>query len=268
MRRAFVAAMVLTFVIVTPVAAQVPNDSVAGAIDVSVGTTVTQDTTEATAAGEEGLNDQFCGAPAMEAGVWFEITEPSDVTVAFNTEESDYGAGILVFEGDPADGLALACAPGQVVVSLTGAVTYTLVVFGDGTTPATSGEMILHVEEAIPPPEISVTIDPTGLVNRSGEALISGTVTCTSADGSGTVFEIFGDVTQRVGRVLIRGFFNTFTEIPCDGSTQSWEAIVAGDNGLFAGGKAVAVAIAFGCTDVCTEGFAEATVKLRRGGKF
>src|SRR5688500_12388661 len=105
-------------------------------------------------------------------------------------------------------------------------------VFGGGTTAATSGSMILHVADAIAPPEISVTIDPTGLVNQSGEALISGTVTCTSADGSGTVFEIFGDVTQRVGRVLIRGFFDTFTDIPCDGSTQSWEAIVVADNGL------------------------------------
>ena len=36
----------------------------------------------------------------------------------------------------------------------------------------------------------------------------------------------------------------------------------------FAGGKAAAVAIAFGCTDECSEGFAEATVRLRRGGKF
>jgi len=268
MRRAFVAAIVLLFVIVTPVAAQVANDTVAGAIAVSVGTTVTQDTTEATTDGEEGLNDQFCGAPAMDAGVWFEITEPSDVTVSFNTEESDYGTGILVFEGDPSDGLALACGPRQVIVSLTGGVRYTLVVFGDGTTAATSGTMILHVEEAIPPPEISVTIDPTGLVNKSGQALISGTVTCTSTDGSGTVFEVFGDMTQRVGRVLIRGFFDTFTDIPCDGSTHSWEAIVVADNGLFAGGKAAAVAIAFGCTDVCTEGFAEATVKLRKGGNF
>jgi hypothetical protein len=268
MRRAFVAARVLSFVIVTPVAAQVANDTVAGAVDVSVGATVTQDTTEATATGEEGLNDQFCGAPAMEAGVWFQITEASDVTVAFNTEQSDYGTGILVFEGDPSAGLALACGPRQVIVSLTGGVTYTLVVFGDGTTAATSGTMILNLREAIPAPEISVTIDPTGVVNRSGQALISGTVTCTSTDGSGTVFDVFGDVTQRVGRVLIRGFFDTFTEIPCDGSTQSWEAIVFPDNGLFAGGRAAVVAIAFGCTDECSEGFAEATIRLRKGGNF
>ena len=55
------------------------------------------------------------------------------------------------------------------IVSLAGGVTYTLVVFGDGTTTATSGEMILHVEEAIPAPEISVTIDPSARVNKVGK---------------------------------------------------------------------------------------------------
>ena len=79
---------------------------------------------------------------------------------------------------------------------------------------------------------------------------------------------MFGDLSQRVGRVLIRGFFGSFNEIPCDGSTNTWEAIAVADNGLFAGGKAAAVAIAFGCTDECTEGFAEATVRLRKGGTF
>jgi hypothetical protein len=273
MRRVIVLAVVistlLSFAVAAPVAAAIPaNDTVTGAVDVSVGTDVTQITTEATTDGEAGLNDQFCGAPAMEAGVWFEITEPSDVTASFNTDESDYGTGILVFEGDPSDGLALACGPRQVIVSLTGGVTYTLVVFGDGTTATTSGTMILHVREAIPAPEISVTIDPTGRVNKFGQALISGTVTCTSTDGSGTVFEVFGDVSQRVGRFVIRGFFDTFTEIPCDGSTNTWEALVLPDNGLFSGGKAAVVAIAFGCTDECSEGFAEATIRLRRGGTF
>jgi hypothetical protein len=265
---AVVMSLVMSFAVAAPVAAVAINDTVATAIDISIGTTVTEDTTDATTDGEAGLNDGFCGAPAMEAGVWFEITEPSDVTASFNTEESDYGTGILVFEGDPADGLAQACGPRQVIVSLTGGVTYTLVVFGDGTTTETSGEMILHVEEAIPAPEISVTIDPTGRVNKTGQALISGTVTCTSTDGSGTVFEVFGDVSQRVGRVVIRGFFDSFVEIPCDGSTNTWEAFVFADNGLFAGGKAAAVAIAFGCTDECSEGFAEANIRLRKGGNF
>jgi hypothetical protein len=65
--------------------------------------------------------------------------------------------------------------------------------------------------------------------------------------------------------VIIRGFFDTFLETPCDGTTIPWEASVFADNGLFAGGKAATVAIAFGCTDLCSEQFAEATIQLRKG---
>ena len=273
MRRAIILAIVvsslMSFAIAAPVAAAAVNETAATAIEVFLpSTTVTQDTTLASSDGEAGLNDAFCGAPEMESGVWFEITPTSDATVRLNTEDSDYGAGILLFEGDPTDGVALVCAPLDVVESLTGGVRYTFVVFGDGTTAATSGEMILHVTEAIPPPEISVTIDPTGRVNQSGQVLVSGTVSCTSENDSGTVSEIFGDVSQRVGRLIIRGSFGVFSDIPCDGSTTTWEAVVTADNGLFAGGKATAVAIAFGCTDGCTEAFAEATIRLRKGGNF
>jgi hypothetical protein len=138
-------------------------------------------------------------------------------------------------------------------------------VFGDGESAATSGEMILRVEEAAPPPDIELTVNRTGTVDRAGVAHIGGTVTCTSEDGSGTLFEVFGDVSQRVGRVIIRGFFGTFIDAPCDGTTTAWQADVFADNGLFAGGKAATVAIAFGCTDLCSEQFVEATIQLRKG---
>ena len=78
---------------------------------------------------------------------------------------------------------------------------------------------------------------------------------------------MFGQVRQRVGRIFITGSFDTFIDAPCDGSTIDWEAFVLAENGLFAGGKAATVAIAFGCTDFCSEAFLEATVQLRKGGK-
>ena len=65
--------------------------------------------------------------------------------------------------------------------------------------------------------------------------------------------------------MIIRGFFDSFLETPCDGATIPWEASVFADNGVFAGGKAATVAIAFGCTDFCSEQFAEATIQLRKG---
>ena len=97
MRRAIVLAVVMSFVmsfaVAAPVAAQVPNDTVASAIDVSIGTTVTEDTTEATTDGEAGLNDAFCGAPAMEAGVWFEITEAADMTASLTPKNPTTARG-------------------------------------------------------------------------------------------------------------------------------------------------------------------------------
>jgi hypothetical protein len=265
MRRAVFLAVLLLMSLAAPVSAAAINDTPGTAIEIGVGTTVTEDTTLAdeTDAAETALND-FCGAPVVEHGVWFEVTAPEDTFASFDATDSDYSAGLMLFTPTATGENLINCGPGRIVDQLLAGETYLLMVFGDGGSPETSGEMVLRVEEAVPPPEIDLTINKTGTVDRQGNALISGTVTCTSEDGSGILFDVFGDVSQRVGRVIIRGFFDTLLETPCDGTTQPWQAIVFADNGLFAGGKAATLAIAFGCTDVCSEQFAEATIQLRR----
>jgi hypothetical protein len=125
----------------------------------------------------------------------------------------------------------ITCGPGQIVDQLVGGDEYFLLAFGDGTTAATAGSLKLHIDEAVPPPEISVTINKSGTVDKQGIAHISGTVTCTSENDAGILFEVFGDVSQRVGRVVIRGFFDSFLDAPCDGSTIPWTADVVADNG-------------------------------------
>lgn len=267
MRRAVFLAIVLLLGLAAPVAATAINDTTATAIAIGVGTTVTEDTTLAdqTDPAETALND-FCGAPAVEHGVWFEVTVASDSFVAFDTNDSSYPAGLMLFPSTVSAENLIDCGPGRIVDELLTGETYFLLVFGDGT-GATSGTMILHVEEAVAPPEISLTINKSGTVDKLGNAHIKGTVTCTSEDGSGILFDVFGDVSQKVGRVKIQGFFDTFLETPCDGSTVPWEGIAFGENGLFAGGKAATIAIAFGCTDLCSEQFAEATVQLRRSSR-
>jgi len=268
MTRALLAAVILSLAAVAPVAAAVANDTVAGATVVAVGDTVTQDTTGAdqTDPAETALNE-FCGAPVVEHGVWFTITPTAAASIALDTSTSDYSAGMMVFAGAPtADGV-ITCGPGFVVFDGVEGTQYNILVFGDGLTESTSGNLVFSVSEAAPPPELSVTIDRIGTVDRNGVARITGTVTCTSQDDSGIVFDVFGDVTQRVGRFLVRGFFDTFLDAPCDGGTIAWEGFVQGDNGVFSGGKAAVVTIAFGCADLCSEGYAEATVQLRRSGR-
>jgi hypothetical protein len=269
MRRAMVLAVLLTFVAIAPVAAAAPNETVATAMEVFVGDDITQDTTtsDATDPGETALNGN-CGAPVVEHGVWFKITGTAAVPfVAFDTTESDYGAGIMVFEGTPGSDTFITCGPGRVGAGLAEGVEYNVMVFGDGTTAETAGSLVLHVVAAAAPPTLEVTINRSATVNRLGEVHLSGTITCTSDDGSGTIVDVFGDITQRVGRLLIRGFFDTFLDLPCDGTTQVWDAFAIGDNGVFAGGKAVTVAIGFACTDFCSEGFVQATIQLKRSGK-
>jgi hypothetical protein len=266
MRRALFLAIVLLFSLAGTALAAAPNDTQATAIELTtIPVTVTETTTTAdqTDPIETALNAD-CGAPAVEHGVWFSITLTNTTLVKMNTEESSYGAGLMLFPSTVAANTLITCGPEQIIEELVGGDTYYLLVFGDGTTAATSGTMILHLDEALPPPDISVTINNRGTVDKQGVAHISGTVTCTSENDAGILFEVFGDVSQRVGRLVIRGFFGSLLEVPCDGSTIPWAADVSGDNGLFAGGKAATVAIGFGCTDFCSEGFAEATIQLRK----
>jgi hypothetical protein len=79
--------------------------------------------------------------------------------------------------------------------------------------------------------------------------------------------DIFGDVSQRVGRFIIRGSFAT-SDIQCDGEVHPWSAEVFPENGTFAGGKALTVTIGFSCGVLfCTDAFVEQTVQLKGGGK-
>ena len=265
MRRGLVMAIVLLFAIVAPVAAAAINDTQADAIDVPVGSTVTEDTTLAdlTDPVETALNAN-CGAPVVEHGVWFSITPTDTGFVKFNSEESNYSVGMMLFPSTVSAASLITCGPGQIVEQLVGGDEYFLLAFGDGLTAATAGSMKLHIDEAVAPPDITLTINKKGTVNKQGIARISGTASCTSVDGSGLLFDIFGEARQKVGRAFITGFFDAFLETPCDGTTVPWTAEVFADNCRYAGGKAATVAIGFGCTDFCSEQFVEAVVQLSK----
>jgi hypothetical protein len=274
-RRGLVAAVAVSLVAVGTVsggavvhAAPPSNDDIAGATVIdAIPFHAQQDTTEATTSAEEAAWNDFCGAPTLEQGVWFTATVMNDASnVVVDTTASDYSAGILVLVGDPGALQPVACQPGIVSGPVGAGQTVYLLIFGDGLTGTTSGNLVLDIYPAPPPPEIDVAIDPVGTFDRSGAARISGTVTCTSADPTATVIDLSGSVRQAVGRFAIDGFFFVDLFSPCDGTTQPWEAFVTG-NGKFKGGHAATVAVAFGCDSLtCVDGFAEATVKLR-GGK-
>jgi hypothetical protein len=254
-------------------AAAPANDTQAGAVEISstLPFHYSEDTTEATVDSGESVAQSYClgiGAPDFEHAVWFHATVPDGLTqaIAIDTSASSYGTGIAVLQDNGGTLSAIDCVPSTYVSPAPPFPgSYYIVVFGDGTTSDTSGTLDMTVDVAPPPPNVSMTIDGTGTATKQGGAWVSGTVTCDSGTNPGTVVEIDGNVTQRVGRLLISSDFFSGQSIPCDGTTYPWSAFAPPTNGLFSGGKTITATASFGCNDFgCNSAFASATVKLNR----
>jgi hypothetical protein len=250
----------------TPALAAGPpsNDKIAGATTITaLPFSDTVDTSKANTDAEETAAGQPCrdfGAPAIEKAVWYKYTASSDVTLRVDTSASSYTTGIAAYSGTPSASTFMTCAPGRLTISVAAGQTVYLMIFGDQP-GSPGGTLRISVEEAPPPPVVSLTVDPVGTFDsQSGSATISGTVTCTGvADFGG----INGDLTQTVGRFTISGFF--FSQFTCDGTTQTWTATVTSSNGRFGGGQATVRATAFACNSSgCGQDSVTQQVRLRR----
>jgi hypothetical protein len=249
------------------------NDTQAGAIEFGVGFTATVDTSEATVDAGEQVARDYClgiGAPAFEHAVWFKTIVPaggSTSAVALDVTGSDYGAGMAILSEAGGALSVLDCVP-RVYLSpaFVPEGTYYVVVFGDGTTQATGGNLVFTVSEAPPPPDVTITVNPTGTATREGGAWITGSVTCAGGGADAQVLFIEGQVSQTVGRLIISSYFFIEAFTPCDGATYPWEAYVPPTNGKFAGGKAATVTIATACNAFqCSGSYVESVVKLNKG---
>ena len=239
------------------------NDVSSGALAIgALPYSTTLDTTEATTDADDAeLNPAECGAPATDASVWFTFTAAADGFVVADVSGSDYSAGVSAGEGTPGSLTWLGCGPGGTVFSVVAGQTYTILAFDDQLDGAGNGGLLdMTVDTAPDVPSIEATINPTAQFDRAtGGAFVSGTATC-----SGEADFAFVDVqlTQRVGRLLIRGFGGA--EIACTGSVEPWTAFVLGDNGLFKGGKGATATAAVACNiSGCGEYFADQTVQLK-----
>lgn len=245
-------------------AALPPNDTIAGATTItSLPFSDTVDTTEATMDADEEAAGQPCrdfGAPDIEKSVWYKFTASASITLVVDTRASNYTTGIAAYNGAPSAGTFVTCGPGRIVTSWAAGQTAYFMIFGDQP-GSLGGTLRITVDEAPPPPQVSLTVDPVGAFDpASGSATISGTVTCTGvADFSG----LSGNVTQTVGRFSINGFF--FVSFTCDGTTQTWTATTTSSSGKFAGGPATVQANAFACNaSGCGQDFVTQQVRLRR----
>jgi len=245
-------------------AAAPPNDTIAGATLIAVlPFSDMVDTTEATTDADELATGQPCldiGAPAIEKAVWFKYTATANVSLLVNTTASSYSNGIASYIGAPSATTLTGCAPGQLSVAVPAGQTAYLMVFGD-MVGSPGGILRISVQEAPPPPQISLTVDPIGTFDpATGRATVSGTATCT---GVADFANLNGTVTQTVGRFTVSGFF--FAPLVCDGATHSWTATTTFNNGRFAGGPATVQVFAFACNaSGCGEDAVTQQVRLRR----
>jgi len=258
----------MTLVAAVPAYAAAPaNDTIAGAVAIgALPFSTTLDTTEATTEKSDAeANPPECGAPATDASVWYDLTLPADDIVLADVSASDYSAGVLVVTGDPGFFKFVTCGPGAVAFDATAGTTYHLMVIDDqldGT--GNGGALQLSVTSAPPPPDLTVTVSPTGSFEKAtGAAIIHGTVTCT---GQVDFAVLLADVIQKVGRGVVYGYGET--ELVCDGTSQPWTITAYPALGTkFAGGKAATISLAFACGPVfCSESYQEFTVQLKNNG--
>jgi hypothetical protein len=260
---AVIAALAIVAVTGSPAFAAAPANDVFSGAEVVGGLpfAVSLDTTEATTDADDAELNVSCGAPAMDASVWYAFTPDTDEAYFADVSASNYGAGVFVATGAPGSFAVMACGPGGAAWQGTAGVTYYILVMDDQQDGGgNGGQMELTIDVAPPPPALEVTVDPTAQFDsKTGSALLSGTMMC----GETADFAFLeAQLTQRVGRVLIRGY--GATEVECDGTTRPWTIEVIGDNGLFKGGKSATATFAAACGGIfCSEYFNESTIQLK-----
>lgn len=207
------------------------------------------------------------GIPSTDASVWYQFTPSTDGGYVVDVSASDYPAGGVVATGAPGAWQVESCGPGAFTWNGIAGTTYTILIIDDQSDGGGNGGTLqLTVDVAPPPPSLDVTVNPTGTFNsRTGEATVSGTATCTTTGGGEAFAALEIQLSQRVGRMIIRGW--GYTDLECDGDSRPWSAAISGDNGLFKGGKTANVTVGYACgTYQCSETFIESTIQLR-GGK-
>lgn len=245
-------------------AAPPSNDTADGAIALSLGETVKQDTTKATTGRKDALLNSVCGAPFTNASVWYTYTAEIDRTVILDMSGSNYAGGFMVFGGQPTRKSILTCGPTTLAFDGEAGKTYYIVAFSD--TQVNGGHLVLSLEKGPASPSIDVTVDNAGRVFKDGTAQVKGTYSCKNADFA----FLDGQLTQIWKRVKITGYFSQdVTAADCDGQEHAWTKVVESDNGLYAEGDATVRIFAAACGAVtCTEvSTGDQPVVLQRGGQ-
>ena len=243
------------------------NDSPSGALPLVMGTPATLDTRGATT-GPEDPADGVCDLPLNGATVWYTLAvSAADAGwVQVDTLTSDYDTVIYVFDST---GALLACndqAPmsnQSLLVFLAESETYSVLVGSWNQGPG--GSLVLSATPTVVPLTVEVTFDSIGAVDtQTGDATISGTITCSEEASGGVSVSLF----QEGGRFVANGF--GAVEIgSCGPAPTAWSVAVPRGTAKFQVGTAFAFVEAFVATaskEAAT--FVEAEVQLQPAGSM
>ena len=239
-------------------AAAPANDLPDGAVAITeIPAHVTLDTTEATTT----TDNVGCGSDGTDqATVWYSLTLPAATSVLVDASASGYRVGINAFVGTAEADTLIACAEQGLRLDVEASTTV-LLMFADVDGEANGGQLDVHIDVAPPAIDLSLTVDPVGKVDpRTGEALVTGTVSCSMATSdAGLDLEL----RQSLGRFTIRGFGGSGLE--CGPDPTPWAVSVVGDSGRLGPGKATVNVSAFACDlFTCDDVFESISVRLRK----
>jgi hypothetical protein len=239
-------------------AAAPANDLPGGAVAIgAIPAHVTQDTTDATVT----TDDVGCGSGGLDqATVWYSLTLSEAASILVDASASGFRVGINAFAGTASAETLVDCSEQGLRLDVEANATI-LLMFADVDGEANGGQLDVHIDVAPPPIDLSLTVDPVGKVNpQTGEAMITGSVTCTTATS-----DMFVDVElrQAVGRFTVRGFGGSGMD--CGPAPTQWALSVVADSGRFGPGKSTVNVSAFAC-DVftCDDVFESISVRLRK----
>jgi hypothetical protein len=232
---AFVAAGLMGLVALPALTAEAatkpPNDLPAGAK--TIGALPYNDTLNTTNATtdqlEVSLNDQ-CGAPAVQKGVWYKTTVPSQkanggTAYRVSGEGSSYSVGLMVVVKDNGNWVVLNCGPfvliGDIAMQRPAGSTVFILAF-DYTPGSQGGTLRFNVRKALPIPTVNLHVDDKGTLRSDGSIRLHGTASCSGPQS--VLLEITANVTQerKIGTVF-GGFFMDLT-VKCSNTPINWVA--------------------------------------------
>ena len=228
-RLALVLVALATFA--APALAAAPsNNRFANAKPVTIGFSETLDTTKATTDAIDAQALEECGAPAIDASVWYTLKGDGS-RVLIDLRGTDYVPGFAVVTGSPGNFTFVTCDAYYGAFDSVAGATYYIMAFDSLEDGGTKGGNLHIAFMKSVLPKLTFSVDSDGTLDASsGSATISGSYKC-SVETPGNEFTVFVDANQ--GKVAGRGEFTG----PCDGTRHSWSVVVAPENGKFTGGR-------------------------------